>query len=78
METPQPPGTYRIVVDEELIEGLSFAAYRRTAMMLHLPAIEVSELPRQIAHIDASELAAAIKRDTDASSDSETGTGVQL
>ena len=29
-----PAGTYEIVVEEELIQGLSFEAYRRTAIYL--------------------------------------------
>ena len=29
-----PAGTYEIVVEEELIQGLSFEAYRRTATYL--------------------------------------------
>jgi hypothetical protein len=29
-----PPGEYEVLVEEELLEGLSFAAYRRTATYL--------------------------------------------
>lgn len=29
-----PPGTYDVVVEEELLQGLSFEAYRRTATYL--------------------------------------------
>ncbi len=29
-----PAGDYRVVTDEELIEGLSFPAYRRVATMI--------------------------------------------
>ena len=29
-----PPGDYRVVTDEELIEQLSFPAYRRVATMI--------------------------------------------
>jgi ABC-type branched-subunit amino acid transport system ATPase component len=32
-----PAGDYRVVTDEELIEGLSFVAYRRVATMIFLP-----------------------------------------
>jgi hypothetical protein len=31
-----PPGTYEVVVEEELIQGLSFEAYRRTATYLNV------------------------------------------
>jgi hypothetical protein len=33
-----PPGDYRVVTDEELIEELSFPAYRRAATMIFVPA----------------------------------------
>ena len=33
----QPAGTYAVDVDEELIEGLSFLAYRRVATTIYLP-----------------------------------------
>src|SRR5689334_13715643 len=32
-----PEGTYEVVTDEEAIEGLSFAAYRRVATMIIVP-----------------------------------------
>jgi hypothetical protein len=34
----QPAGTYTVETDEELIEGLSFYAYRRVATVIRLPA----------------------------------------
>ena len=33
----QPAGTYTVEIDEELIEGLSFLAYRRVATTIYLP-----------------------------------------
>ena len=33
-----PAGDYRVVTDEELIEGVSFPAYRRIATMIFVPA----------------------------------------
>jgi hypothetical protein len=33
-----PPGDYRVVTDEELIEGLSFPAYRRISTAIFVPA----------------------------------------
>jgi hypothetical protein len=35
----QPAGTYTVVIDEELIEGLSFLAYRRVATTIYLPIV---------------------------------------
>lgn len=37
-----PGGAYKIESDEELIQGISFTAYRRTATLIHL-----HENPRQ-------------------------------
>jgi hypothetical protein len=33
-----PPGAYEVVIDEEMIEGLSFPCYRRVATMMMVPA----------------------------------------
>jgi hypothetical protein len=33
-----PPGAYEVITDEEMIEGLSFAAFRRVAAMIMVPA----------------------------------------
>ncbi len=33
-----PPGAYEVVTDEEMIEGLSFAAFRRVATMIMVPS----------------------------------------
>ena len=33
-----PAGSYEVITDEEMIEGLSFAAFRRVATMIIIPA----------------------------------------
>src|ERR1700722_16117407 len=33
-----PPGAYDVITDEEMIEGLSFASFRRVATMIMVPA----------------------------------------
>jgi hypothetical protein len=33
-----PPGAYEVITDEEMIEGLSFPAFRRVATMIMVPA----------------------------------------
>lgn len=38
VERMLPAADYRVVTDEELIEGLSFPAYRRIATMIFIPA----------------------------------------
>ncbi len=62
-DDPQPAGTYRLVVDEEEIFGLSFIAYRRTATMLHIPAISIDSGRRQVVEVDPKELADALDAD---------------
>lgn len=41
LDREQPAGRYRVVIDEEDIPNISFLAYRRTATMLHTPAVDV-------------------------------------
>ena len=57
-----PPGSYRVVTDEELIEGLSFPAYRRIATMMFVPGLSGSSL--EMVTIDPTELQAAHERDS--------------
>ena len=33
------PGAYEVITDEEMIEGLSFASFRRVATMIMVPGI---------------------------------------
>jgi hypothetical protein len=33
-----PPGSYKVITDEEMIEGLWFAAFRRVATLIEVPA----------------------------------------
>jgi hypothetical protein len=59
----QPAGTYRLVIDEEEIPGLSFLAFRRTATMLHAPALSSASLPNQVFLVDPAEIARALEAD---------------
>ena len=34
-----PAGAYEVITDEEMIEGLSFPAFRRIATMIMVPAV---------------------------------------
>jgi hypothetical protein len=47
-----PPGDYKIVQDEELIEGLSRLAYQRVATFIHLPSISAGSRMRRFVKID--------------------------
>lgn len=62
LENGQPAGTYRLVIDEEEIPGLTFLAYRRSATMLHIPAIAASG-SIQVFTINSEELAKALEAD---------------
>lgn len=62
-DKPQPAGTYRLVIEEETIEGVSFLAYRRKSTMLHIPAATGSTSLGEIYFVTAAELAAALEED---------------
>jgi hypothetical protein len=38
IDRPLSAGAYEVITDEEMIEGLSFAAFRRVATMIMVPA----------------------------------------
>ncbi len=55
-----PPGDYRVVTDEELIEGLSFPAYHRISTVIFVPA---QSGPIEMVTIEPVELQAAQEQD---------------
>jgi hypothetical protein len=57
-----PAGSYEIVTDEELIEGLSFPAYRRVATTMLVPADSFLGLVEMLT-INPPSLADAMDRD---------------
>jgi hypothetical protein len=59
VDNVQPAGTYAVDIDEELIEGLSFLAYRRVATTIYLPLIQGNQGSVQAIRVDPQELAAA-------------------
>ena len=61
--TPLAAGTYRLSVDEERIEELSFSAYRTTAAHLEIPSIETPSLRRQQLQVTPAEIYAALLKD---------------
>jgi hypothetical protein len=56
-----PPADYRVITDEELIEGLSFPAYRRVSTAIFVPA--PSGFAVEMVTIDPLDLQAAQERD---------------
>lgn len=61
---PLGAGTYRLVVDEELIESLSFTAYRKVATHFELPAVSVASIHRRFLQVSSMEIEDAMERDT--------------
>jgi hypothetical protein len=57
-----PPADYRVMTDEELIEGLSFPAYRRVSTAIFVPASSGSAI--EMVTIDPLDLQAAQELDT--------------
>jgi hypothetical protein len=56
-----PPADYRVVTEEELIDGVSFSAYRRVSTVVFVPA--ESGCAVEMVTIDPSELQAAQEHD---------------
>jgi hypothetical protein len=57
-----PPGAYRVVTDEQLIEELSFPVYRRVSTMIFVPG-QSGISSTEMVTIDPCDLQAAQDRD---------------
>jgi hypothetical protein len=60
-----PPGRYEVLVEEELLEGLSFAAYKETAAYLMIYGKGHNSGPREMRPISSAYLNLALKRDAE-------------
>lgn len=60
-----PPGDYRVDMDEDLIDGLSFLAWRRTSTIIHLPAQSHRASWSEAVIIDPQDLQQAEDRDAE-------------
>ena len=58
-----PAGDYRVVTDEELIEGISFPVYRRVSTLIFVPAPTRGASSIEMVTIDPLDLQAALDRD---------------
>ena len=58
-----PAGDYKVQTDEELIEGLSFVAYRRVETMIYLRGRRGRPGERRILSIDPDDLNTALEAD---------------
>ena len=61
-----PPGAYEVITDEEMIEGLSFASFRRVATMITVPAASPRTSTMEMISISPVDLADAQRIDADA------------
>ena len=59
-----PPADYRVMIDEELIEGLSFSAYHRVSTVIFVPGPSGSAV--EMVTIDPLDLQAAQEQDAGA------------
>lgn len=58
-----PAGSYEVIVEEELLEGLSFEAYRRTASFLLVTGRGGQAGETEMRPIESRDLDAALARD---------------
>ena len=61
-EQALPPGRHEVEIDEELLEGVSFLAYRRVLTLLHLRPAGAAGITQTLV-VDPADLEAAIARD---------------
>jgi hypothetical protein len=72
-----PAGSYEVVTDEDLIEGLSFPVYRRVATTMLVPA-QSHQGSVEMLTVDPLILGAAIDRDTAATSNNAVGVPTEV
>ena len=61
-----PAGSYEVITDEEMIEGLSFASFRRVATMMMVPAAASRGSTMEMISIGAVDLSDARRIDVSA------------
>jgi len=71
-----PAGSYEVITDEELIEGLSFSVYRRVATMMLVPGQFARSV--EMVTIDPLALATALKHETSADGGGACGKGAMI
>jgi hypothetical protein len=64
-----PPGAYEVITDEEMIQGLSFASFRRVATLIMVPAAPPRSSTMEMISIGSVELADAQRIDASARCD---------
>jgi hypothetical protein len=64
-----PAGPYEVITDEEMIEGLSFASFRRVATMIMVPAAASRGSTMEMISIGSVDLPDAQRIDASAPND---------
>jgi hypothetical protein len=64
-----PPGAYEVITDEEMIEGLSFASFRRVATMIMVPGAPPRSSTMEMLSIGSVDLSDAQRIDASAPRD---------
>jgi len=62
-----PPGPYEVITDEEMIEGLSFASFRRVATLIMVPAAAPRNSTMEMISIGSVDLSDAQRIDASTS-----------
>lgn len=60
----QPAGSYIVEMEDELLQSLSFPAWRRIRTAIRIPRHPGSSVTEQVAPIDPAEIDAALTVDT--------------
>jgi hypothetical protein len=60
------PGAYEVITDEEMIEGLSFASFRRVATMIIVPGVAPRKSSMEMISINSVDLSDAQRHDASA------------
>jgi hypothetical protein len=64
VEGMQPPGDYNLYIEDELIAGLSRAAYRRVSTILQTPSISSPQDQSRLVVISETDLEVALMKDS--------------
>lgn len=72
-----PAGAYSVETEEELLEGISFPAYRRVLVLIHLHPKPGHPGVSQTLSIDPNDVDAALKRDQALAESPPSGSGCE-
>ena len=64
VEGMQPPGDYNVYIEDELIAGLSRAAYRRVSTILQTPSISSPQDQSRLVSISETDLEVALMKNS--------------